>query len=120
MEREVTKALQGNPRGAAGMLDGQAPIAAVGLVAIVVIVAINYFARPSLPSNDGAAPAPRGCSQCGTIVAIRRSAHSVPVTFVEIQMADGSVRTVRSPGPQFSVGDAVEVKEDAVTLRPRS
>jgi hypothetical protein len=119
MECAVTKAVQGNPRVAAGMMEGQGPIAAVGLVAIAVIVAVNYFARPSTPASERA-PVANSCRQCGTIVAIRRSAHSVPVTLVEIQMADGSVRTVRSPGPQFSVGDAVEVKDDALTLRPRS
>ena len=115
----MTKAIQGNPRGGAGMMDGQAWIAAVGLVAIAAIVAVNYFARPPLPAGDGQ-PAAGNCPQCGVIVAIRRSAHSVPVTVVEIQMTDGSVRTMRWPGPQFSVGDAVEVKDDALALRPRS
>ena len=106
-------------RAAAGMMEGQAPIALVGLVAIVVIVAINYFARPGLIAVDRTANA-GGCKDCGTVVAIRRSAHSVPVTFVEVQMADGSVRTLRAPGQQFSVGDAVEVKDDALTRRDPS
>lgn len=119
MERAVTKATQLNPRGLASMLEGQAPIAAVGLVAIAVIIAVNYFARPPLLPSDPSASA-ADCKQCGTVVAIRRSAHSVPVTLVEVQMSDGSVRTLRSPGRQFSVGDTVEVTNDALTLRPAS
>ena len=51
------------------------------------------------------------------MVAVRRSAHSVPVTFVEVRMNDGSVRTLRAPARQFSVGDSVEVKDEALTLR---
>jgi hypothetical protein len=42
----VTKASNMNPRAAAGMMEGQAPIALVGLLAVGVIVAVNYFARP--------------------------------------------------------------------------
>jgi hypothetical protein len=115
----VTQATNMTRRTAAGMMEGQAPIAVVGLVAIVVIVAVNYFARPGLVAVDRTANA-GGCKQCGTVVAIRRSAHSVPVTFVEVQMADGSVRTLRAPERQFSVGDAVEVRDEALTLRDPS
>lgn len=108
-----------HPRAAAGMMEGQAPIALVGLLAICVIVAVNYFARPQ-PGAADHAPNATDCSQCGTVVAVRRSAHSVPVTFVEVQMTDGSVRTLRAPARQFSVGDAVEVKDDALAPRDPS
>ena len=112
----MTKASNANPRAAAGMMEGQAPIALVGLLAIGVIIAVNYFARPQIGAADRA-PNATDCKECGTVVAVRRSAHSVPVTFVEIQMTDGSVRTLRAPALQFSVGDPVEVKDDALTLR---
>ena len=32
------------------------------------------------------------------------------------RLPDGSVRTLRAPARQFSVGDSVEVKDDALTL----
>jgi hypothetical protein len=115
----VTKASSVNPRAAVGMMEGQAPIALVGLLAIGVIVAVNYFARPQ-PGAADRAPGAANCKGCGTVVAVRRSAHSVPVTFVEVQMSDGSVRTLRAPARQFSVGDSVEVKDDALTLRDPS
>ena len=53
----------------------------------------------------------------GRVVAVRRSAHSVPVTIVEIQMLDGSLRTVRGAAQPFSVGDLVEVRDDGLALR---
>jgi hypothetical protein len=101
------------------MMEGQAPIALVGLLAIGVIVAVNYFARPQLGAPDQA-PSAGDCRHCGTVVAVRRSAHSVPVTFVEVQMTDGSVRTLRAAARQFNVGDSVEVKDDTLTLRDPS
>lgn len=97
-------------------VEQQAPIALIGLLAIGVIVAINHLARPDAAAGTRLLDAP-GCPQCGTVVAVRRSAHSVPVTFVEVQMADGSLRTVRGPGQGFSVGDVVEVRGEALTLR---
>ncbi len=115
----MTKASNMNPRAAAGMMEGQAPIALVGLLAVGVIVAVNYFARPQ-PGAAGRASSASDCKGCGTVVAVRRSAHSVPVTFVEVQMNDGSVRTLRAPARQFSVGDSVEVRDDALTLRKPS
>jgi hypothetical protein len=100
----VTKASNVNPRAAAGMMEGQAPIALVGLLGAAT-----------------QAPNATDCKECGTVVAVRRSAHSVPVTFVEIQMTDGSVRTLRAPArPLFSVGDAVQVRNEALTLRDPS
>lgn len=115
----MTKASNVNPRVTSGMMEGQAPIALVGLLAIGVIIAVNYFARPQPAASDRAPDATR-CKECGTVVAVRRSAHSVPVTIVEVQMTDGSVRTLRTPAPTFSVGDAVEVKDDALTRRDPS
>lgn len=115
----MTKASNVNPRGTAGMMEGQAPIALVGLLAIGIIVAVNYFARPQPTAPDRAPDATR-CVECGTVVAVRRSAHSVPVTIVEVRMTDGSVRTLRASNPTFSVGDAVEVKDDALTRRDPS
>lgn len=112
----MTKAPNVNPRAAAGMMEGQAPIALVGLLAIGVIIAVNYFARPQVGAADRA-PGATDCKGCGKVVAVRHSAHSVPVTYVEVQMTDGSVRTLRAPARQFSVGDSVEVKDDALTLR---
>ena len=114
-EHDVTTA--SNPGRRPVDAEGQTPIAVIGLLAIGVIVAINYFARPHLEATDTRLLYAPGCRQCGTVVAVRRSAHSVPVTFVEVQMRDGSVRTVRGPGQGFSVGDVVEVRGDALTLR---
>ena len=114
-EHDVTRA--SNPGRRPVDAEGQTPIAVIGLLAIGVIVAINYFARPHLEATDTRLLDAPGCRQCGTVVAVRRSAHSVPVTFVEVQMRDGSVRTVRGPGQGFSVGDVVEVRGDALTLR---
>ena len=94
----------------------QAPIALIGLLAIGVIVAVNYLARPDPVTGNRLLDVP-GCKQCGTVVAVRRSAHSVPVTFVEVQMADGSLRTVRGSGEGFSVGDVVEVRGELLTPR---
>lgn len=114
LEHEVTTA--SSPDQHAADADQQAPIALVGLLAIGVIVAVNYLARPDAENGARLRDAP-GCMQCGTVVAVRRSAHSVPVALVEVQMRDGSLRTVRDPGPGFSVGDVVEVRGDALTVR---
>ena len=97
-------------------VEQQAPIALIGLLAIGVIVAINYLSRPDSVAGDRRLDDP-GCKQCGTVIAVRRSAHSVPVTFVEVHMADGSLRTVRGAGQEYSVGDVVEVRGEALTLR---
>ena len=102
---------------AAVVTEGQVPITLIGLLAIAVILAINFLSRPHLAASDARLTGGTGCVDCGTVIAVRRSAHSVPVTFVEVQMLDGSVRTVRGPGQGFSVGDVVEVRGDALTLR---
>lgn len=106
------------PAGRPGVItEGQVPITLIGLLAIAVILAINFLARPHLAAVDARLTGGADCVDCGTVVAVRRSAHSVPVTFVEVQMLDGSVRTVRGPSQGFSVGDVVEVRGDALTLR---
>lgn len=102
-----------NPGRRLADVEQQAPIALIGLLAIALIVAVNYLARPDLGAGTGMLDA-GDCKQCGTVVAVRRSAHSVPVTLVEVQMVDGSLRTVRGPGEGYSVGDVVEVRGDAL------
>jgi hypothetical protein len=120
VDKNVTTAAQnteGAPRRSAGILDGQAPIAVIGLLAIVVIVAINYLSRPQLIATDARLLDPASCGHCGTVVAVRRSAHSVPVYYVEVRMADGSTMTVRELATGLSVGDVVEVRGTALTPR---
>lgn len=106
-----------NPDRRLADVEQQGPIALIGLLAIALIVTVNYLARPAPAAGNDQLNAP-GCKQCGTVVAVRRSAHSVPVMLVEVQMADGSLRTVRGPGEGFSVGDVVEVKGGALTPHP--
>lgn len=100
----------------AGAMDGQIPIALIGVAAMGAIFAVNLLARPA-PGGDPRTVTAPGCRECGTVVAIRRSAHSVPLTFVEIQMPDGSLRTMRGGAASFSVGDVVEVSGGAPVLR---
>jgi hypothetical protein len=95
----------------------QVPTALIGLIAIGVIWAIHVLTRPPLAVADTRLLGATGCRACGTVVAVRRSAHSVPVTFVELKMADGSMRTVRAPAAPVSVGDVVEVRDDGLTPR---
>ena len=85
-------------------MDGQAPIALIGLLAIAVIVAINFMARPHQSPVDSRLQNAPACRHCGTIVAVRRSSHSVPVYFVDIQMPDGSLKTLREQDAGYSVG----------------
>jgi hypothetical protein len=93
----------------------QLPLAAAGLVAIAAIVAVNVFGRPR--PDDSRLLQATGCPACGTVVAVRRVGRDDAATFVEVQMRDGSRRTVRGHGDGFSVGDVVEVRGDALTLR---
>ena len=96
----------------------QTPVALMGLAAIAVITLVNLQARPA------AAPPPTvvasACIDCGTVTAIRRSAHSSPVYFVEIQMLDGSTRVVQQLATGFKVGDFVQVNGNALSLRSHS
>lgn len=96
--------------------DAQTPLTVIGLVAIAMILLINSPAR-----TTSAAPAPHSaavCGNCGTVTAVRRSAHSVPVYFVEVQMPDGSLRTIQQLAAGFNVGDIVQVNGNALSLRP--
>jgi acid phosphatase class B len=96
--------------------DAQTPLTIIGLAAIAMILLINSPARPT-----AAAPAPHfttACENCGTVTAVRRSAHSAPVYFVEVQMLDGSVRTIQQLAAGFNIGDIVQVDGNALTLRP--
>jgi hypothetical protein len=92
----------------------EATIVLIGVAMIATIVLINVPSRP-LPLT--VPPTIAACQSCGTVVAVRRSAHSAPVYFVEIQMLDGSVRTVQQLAAGFNVGDIVQVNGNALTLR---
>jgi hypothetical protein len=95
----------------------QAPVALVGLLAMATILVVNFTARPHLAPVDSRLLNAPACRHCGTVVAVRRSAHSVPVFFVDVQMTDGSLRTLRERDAGYSVGDVVEVDGSALTLR---
>lgn len=92
----------------------QAPIALIALAVIAVITLINANARAPVPPVPVVAFA---CSSCGTVTAVRRSAHSTPVYFVEVQMLDGSTRVIHQLAAGFNVGDIVQVNGNALTLR---
>ncbi len=102
-------------RPAADAHERQLPLALAGLVAIAAIVAVNVLGRPH--PDDTRLLQATGCPECGTVVAVRRLGREEAGTFVEVQMRDGSRRTVREHGDGFSVGDVVEVRGDALTLR---
>ena len=95
----------------------QAPIALLGLAAIAIIALINANTRPAttVPTVIAAS-----CVDCGTVVAVRQSAHASPVYFVEVQMLDGSTRVVQQLAAGFKVGDVVQVNGNALSLRPQS
>ena len=95
----------------------QAPIALLGLAAIAIIALINANARPTtaVPTVIAAS-----CVDCGTVIAVRQSAHSSPVYYVEVQMLDGSTRVVQQLAAGFKVGDVVQVNGNALSLRPHS
>lgn len=97
----------------------QAPVALLGLAAIAVIALINFSARPLPAAQDSGAALSCRSSSCGTVVAVRRSAHSSPLYFVEVQMLDGSTRVVQQFAAGFKVGDVVLVNGNALSLRPQ-
>ncbi len=66
----------------------QTPLVVIGLAAIGMIFLINSHARPTPPREKAVV---YSCSECGTVVAVRRAAESY---VVEIQMLDGSLRTI--------------------------
>ena len=82
----------------------QAPIALLGLAAIAIIALINANARPAADVPPQATTL--ACSDGGTVVAVRQSAHSSPVVQ---QLAAG-----------FKVGDVVQVNGNALSLRPQA
>jgi hypothetical protein len=96
----------------------QAPLALLGLAAIAIIALINASARPApaVPPTVVAA----ACANCGTVTAVRRSGHSMPVYYVEVQMLDGSTRVVQQLAAGFKVGDVVVVNGNALTLLPHA
>lgn len=98
----------------------QAPIALMGLGAIAVIALINLSGRPAAARPDPVAALACSNASCGTVVAVRRSAHSSPVYFVEVQMLDGSTRIVQQLAAGFKVGDIVQVNGNALSLRPQT
>jgi len=106
-----------NARPGAETVEQHTSLALIALFAMGVIVAINMLARPQRGPADSRLLSASGCRQCGTVVAVRHSAHSVPLTYVEVQMRDGSLRTVRGPGQGVSIGDVVEIRDDALTPR---
>lgn len=104
-------------RRSARLLDGQTPTALIGLVAIAVILAIHVVSRSHLTPVDPRLLDATACTHCGTVVAVRRSAHSIPVYYVEVKLADGSTLTVRELASGLSVGDVVEVRGTSLTPR---
>jgi hypothetical protein len=98
------------------MLKGQMPVVMVGLIAMAILIAIHLTSKPQGSTSDRLL-GPATCPGCGTVVAVRRSAHSVPVYIVEIRKDDGSLMTVRRPEDAFRVGDLVEVNGDALAHR---
>ncbi len=96
----------------------QAPMALLGLAAIAIIALINANTRPARAVPPQAITV--ACSDCGTVVAVRQSAHSSPVYFVEVQMLDGSTRVVQQLAAGFKVGDVVQVNGNALSLRPQT
>ncbi len=89
----------------------QTPLVVIGLAAIGMIFLINSHARPTPPREKAVV---YSCSECGTVVAVRRAAESY---VVEIQMLDGSLRTIPQLAAAFNVGDIVRVTGGALTLR---
>ena len=93
----------------------QTPLVVIGLAAIGMILLINSHARPTPSSNKPVVV--YACADCGTVVAVRRTAHSVPSYTVEVQMLDGSLRTIQQLATGFNVGDIVQVSGNALILR---
>jgi spore maturation protein SpmA len=113
----MTALKQESSRHAAESFGAQAPIALLGLAAIAIIALINANSRPTPVVQPQIVAS--ACASCGTVVAVRRSAHSSPVYFVEVQMLDGSTRVVQQLAAGFKVGDVVLVNGNALSLRPQ-
>lgn len=95
----------------------QAPLALLGLAMIAVIALINANSRPVPAAKPIVAIA---CATCGTVIDVRRAAHSSGIYFVEVQMLDGSSRVIEQLAAGFKVGDIVQVNGNALTLRVQS
>lgn len=92
----------------------QTPLVVIGLAAIGMIILINSHARPTPVREKTVAYA---CSECGTVVAVRRAADSPMLYIIDVQMLDGSLRAIPQLAASFSVGDIVRVNGAALTLR---
>ncbi len=93
----------------------QTPLMIIGLAAISMILLINSHARPTPPREKVVAYV---CAECGTVVAVRRTAQTASSYYVvEVQMLDGSIRAVQQMAAGFNVGDIVRVNGNALTLR---
>ena len=92
----------------------QTPLAVIGLAAIGMIFLINSHARPT-PAREKTVV--YSCSECGTVTAVRAAPDAAPSFIVEIQMLDGSLRTIPHIAASFNVGDIVRVNGTALTLR---
>jgi hypothetical protein len=110
-----------SPRNAATMdlpardtFSAQTPLVVIGLAAIGMILLINSHARPTAPREKAVV---HSCSECGTVMSVRRAPNSTPSYIVEIQMLDGSLRTIPQMAAGFNVGDVVRVNGGALTLR---
>jgi hypothetical protein len=114
----MTATRQSDDERRAESFGAQAPLALFGLTAMAVIALINAHYRPEPMARPPLVAA--SCADCGTVVAVTRSAHSSPLFFVEIHMLDGSTRVVQQLAAGFKVGDVVQVNGNALTLRPQS
>ena len=92
----------------------QTPLVVIGLAAIGMIFLINSHARPT-PAREKTLV--YSCSECGTVTAVRPAPNAATSFIVEIQMLDGSLRTIPQMAASFNVGDIVRVNGTALTLR---
>jgi hypothetical protein len=92
----------------------QTPLVVIGLAAIGMIFLINSHARPTAPREKVIV---YSCSECGTVTSVRNAPNALPAVIVEIQMLDGSLRTIQQTAANFNVGDIVRVNGQALTLR---
>ena len=92
----------------------QTPLVVIGLAAIGMIFLINSHARPTTPREKVIV---YSCSDCGTVTSVRNAPNALPAVIVEIQMLDGSLRTIQQTAANFNVGDIVRVNGQALTRR---
>jgi len=103
-----------SPRSALSETIGsQTPLLVIGLAAIGMIFLINSHAQPT-PSREKLVA--YSCAECGTVVAVRHDASIAPAYLVQVQMLDGTLRSVTQLG-RVQVGDVVRVNGNALTLR---